>query len=85
MPRRTDHQPSTPTPPPRSITSEPASGAVYTSAETPPWGRFLPDYTTAANLLDRLLHHAHVIVTDGESYGMRGARQKGESPRPKAP
>ena len=35
------------------------------------WGRFLPEHTTAASLLDRLLHHAVVIVTDGESYRMR--------------
>jgi DNA replication protein DnaC len=47
------------------------------------WGRFLPEHTTAASLLDRLLHHAHVIVTDGESYRMREARQRGGGPRPK--
>lgn len=46
------------------------------------WGRFLPEHTTAASLLDRLLHHAHVIVTDGESYRMREARQRGGGPRP---
>jgi DNA replication protein DnaC len=38
------------------------------------WGRFLPEHTTAVSLLDRLLHHAHVVVTDGESYRMREAR-----------
>jgi len=38
MPPRTSHRSSTPTQPPRHITSEPTSGAVYTSAETPsPW------------------------------------------------
>jgi DNA replication protein DnaC len=41
------------------------------------WGRFLPEHTTAVSLLDRLLHHANVIVTDGESYRMREARAKG--------
>ena len=41
------------------------------------WGRFLPEHTTAASLLDRLLHHAVVVVTEGESYRMREARQKG--------
>ena len=35
------------------------------------WGRFLPEHTTAASLLDRLLHHAVVIITDGDSYRMR--------------
>jgi DNA replication protein DnaC len=41
------------------------------------WGRFLPEHTTAVSLLDRLLHHANVIVTDGDSYRMREARAKG--------
>jgi DNA replication protein DnaC len=29
------------------------------------WGRFLPEHTTAVSLLDRLLHHANIIVTSG--------------------
>ena len=29
------------------------------------WGRFLPEHTTAVSLLDRLLHHCHVVVTCG--------------------
>jgi DNA replication protein DnaC len=41
------------------------------------WGRFLPEHTTAVSLLDRLLHHANVVVTDGDSYRMRQARTKG--------
>jgi DNA replication protein DnaC len=41
------------------------------------WGRFLPEHTTAASLLDRLLHHAVVVVTDGESFRMREARSRG--------
>jgi DNA replication protein DnaC len=40
------------------------------------WGRFLPEHTTAVSLLDRLLHHANVIVTNGESYRMRQARTR---------
>jgi DNA replication protein DnaC len=40
------------------------------------WGRFMPEHTTAVSLLDRLLHHAHVVVTDGESYRMREARTR---------
>jgi len=38
------------------------------------WGRFLPEHTTAVSLLDRLLHHANIVITDGESYRMRQAR-----------
>jgi DNA replication protein DnaC len=43
------------------------------------WGRFLPEHTTAVSLLDRLLHHANVVVTDGDSYRMRQARARGGS------
>jgi DNA replication protein DnaC len=45
------------------------------------WGRFLPEHTTAVSMLDRLLHHAHVVITDGDSYRMRQARAKG-APHP---
>jgi DNA replication protein DnaC len=41
------------------------------------WGRFLPEHTTAVSLLDRLLHHANVVVTAGDSYRMRQARARG--------
>lgn len=32
------------------------------------------EYTTAVSVLDRLVHHANVVITDGESHGMREAR-----------
>ena len=41
------------------------------------WGRFLPEHTTAVSMLDRLLHHANVVITEGDSYRMREARAKG--------
>jgi DNA replication protein DnaC len=45
------------------------------------WGRFLPEHTTAVSLLDRLLHHSNIVVTDGESYRMRDAkRRRGDRP-----
>ena len=44
------------------------------------WGRFLPEHTTAVSLLDRLLHHASVVVTSGDSHRMRQARAKGGMP-----
>ena len=47
------------------------------------WGRFLPEHTTAVSLLDRLLHHAVVVVTEGESFRMKEARSKGGRPGPK--
>ena len=46
------------------------------------WGRFLPEHTTAVSLLDRLLHHAVVVVTEGESFRMKEGRTKGGGPRP---
>ena len=45
------------------------------------WGRFLPEHTTAVSLLDRLLHHCHVVITDGDSYRMKQARARGGSIR----
>jgi DNA replication protein DnaC len=41
------------------------------------WGHFLPEHTTAVSLLDRLLHHANVVITEGDSYRMREAKTKG--------
>lgn len=46
------------------------------------WGHFLPEHTTAVSLLDRLLHHANVVVTQGDSHRMREARTRGGT-RPK--
>src|ERR1700757_4329580 len=40
------------------------------------WGRFLPEHTTAASILDRLLHHASRVITDGQSFRMRHAQHK---------
>jgi DNA replication protein DnaC len=45
------------------------------------WGRFLPEHTTAVSMLDRLLHHCHIVVTDGDSYRMKQARARGGGPR----
>jgi len=41
------------------------------------WGHFLPEHTTAVSMLDRLLHHCHTVVTDGDSYRMKQARANG--------
>lgn len=49
------------------------------------WGRFLPQPSTAASLLDRLLHHAVIVVTDGESFRMKEARSRAAVPRPRTP
>ena len=44
------------------------------------WGRFLPEHTTAASILDRLLHHATVVITDGDSYRMKHRNKRGDRP-----
>ncbi len=46
------------------------------------WGHFLPEHTTATSLLDRLVHHAIVVITEGESYRMREAKTRGGGRRP---
>jgi DNA replication protein DnaC len=43
------------------------------------WGHFLPEQTTAVSILDRLLHHATVVVTHGESRRMQDARNHREA------
>lgn len=40
------------------------------------WGTFLPIPSTAAALLDRLLHHAVVVITSGESWRLKEARAR---------
>ncbi len=44
------------------------------------WGHFLPDETTAVSMIDRLLHHAVVVVTEGESFRMKEAKTRGGGP-----
>ena len=44
------------------------------------WGVLLEDTVIASAILDRLLHHSHVLNTRGESYRLRGKRQEGLFP-----
>jgi len=39
--------------------------------------RFLPEPTTATSMIDRLLDHSVVMVTEGESFRLREARSRG--------
>jgi IstB-like ATP binding protein len=41
------------------------------------WGHFLPGEATAVSLIDRLLNHAVIVITAGESFHMREARTWG--------
>jgi len=51
------------------------------------WGRFLPDETSAVSLVDRLLHHAVVVVTAEEIERVAGGRESEEpyQQRPRQP
>jgi DNA replication protein DnaC len=41
------------------------------------WGAVFGDDMVAAAMLDRLLHHSHAIVIQGDSYRMRAKRKAG--------
>ena len=53
---------------------EQRSIAITTNIDFEHWTQFLPDAATATAILDRFLHHCHVIALDGESYRLREAR-----------
>ena len=44
------------------------------------WGELLGDTVIASAVIDRLLHHSHVIYIRGESYRLREKRQAGLFP-----
>ena len=41
------------------------------------WGELLGDTVIATAILDRLLHHSHVLNIRGESYRLKDKRQAG--------
>ncbi|MCW1713955.1 ATP-binding protein, partial [Caenicola nitritireducens] len=41
------------------------------------WGELMSDPVIATAMLDRLLHHAHVINIRGETYRLRGRSKAG--------
>jgi DNA replication protein DnaC len=49
------------------------------------WGEVFGDEVIAGAILDRLLHHSHIIAVQGESYRMRDKRAKGVDSEPKLP
>ena len=58
-----------------SAAYEQRSVAITTNVAFERWTQFLPDATSATAILDRFLHHCHVIALDGESFRLREARQ----------
>jgi DNA replication protein DnaC len=49
------------------------------------WGEVLGDPVVAAAILDRLLHHSHVLNIRGESYRLREKKRAGFFGRPPTP
>ncbi len=47
-------------------------------------GAFADDQVLVAAMLDRLLHHAHIVQITGESWRLRDKRRAGHAPRGKA-
>ena len=41
------------------------------------WGEVFGDAVVATAILDRLLHHSHVLTITGESYRLREKRRAG--------
>ena len=41
------------------------------------WGTVLGDQVVATAILDRLLHHSHVLTIRGDSYRLREKRRSG--------
>ena len=49
------------------------------------WGTGLGDQVVATAILDRLLHHSHVLTIRGDSYRLREKRRSGLSKATPAP
>lgn len=48
-------------------------------------GAFADDRTLTAAMLDRLLHHAHIVQIAGESYRLKDKRRAGQTARRTTP
>lgn len=48
-------------------------------------GAFADDQTLTAAMLDRLLHHAHIVQVTGESYRLKDKRRAGQAARRQSP
>ena len=45
------------------------------------WPQVFPNATCVVSLIDRIIHHAEILATDGESYRARGAGAPSSAPR----
>jgi len=60
---------------------EKGSTIITTNKSFGQWGELMGDNAIATATLDRLLHHAHVIVLKGESYRLKNRMKLGLVPR----
>lgn len=66
---------------------ERGSMLVTTNQVVTQWGAVFGDEVLAAAILDRMLHHSHTLVVQGESYRLKQKRKAGligKSPTPQA-
>jgi DNA replication protein DnaC len=56
---------------------ERGSVLVTSNLTTSEWGNVFGDPVVATAILDRLLHHSHVVTIRGDSYRLRGKRKSG--------
>ena len=64
----------------RALTAESfvlLSMRIISTSPLPDWGELLGDTVIATAILDRLLHHSHVLNIRGESYRLKDKRQAG--------
>jgi len=59
----------------------PRSTIITSNIPWDAWGDYLDDHLGATALIDRLLHHSHVIVIDGPSYREHSHKQEVEKSR----
>lgn len=55
---------------------ETRSLVITTNLEFSKWGSVFTDDQMAAAMIDRLAHHGHLVVFEGESYRMKHALMK---------
>lgn len=60
---------------------ERASLLITTNQLVTQWGAVFGDDVLAAAILDRLLHHSHTLMIQGESYRLRQKKKAGLLPR----
>jgi DNA replication protein DnaC len=56
---------------------ERGSNLVTSNRSVREWGIVLNDQVVATAILDRLLHHSHVLTIRGDSYRLREKRRSG--------